>query len=283
LVSLGTLACVRVAVVGHVEWIEFARVPHVPRAGEIVHASETWTGPGGGGGVAVVQLRKLAGDARLYTALGDDEIGRGARRGLEAEGVQVETTFRRFPQRRCFVYIDDDHERTITTIGERLGPDGDDRLDWAWLEDTDAVYFTAGDEAALRKARASRVLVATSRVMDELEHAGVRLDAVVGSGKDEAERYRPIEPRPSLVVLTDGSEGGTFETAYGERERFEPAPLPGPPVDAYGAGDSFAAGLTFALGVGLVPREAVALAARCGAAAMTGRGPFGGQLGADRV
>ena len=30
----------RVAVVGHVEWIEFARVERVPAPGEIVHALE---------------------------------------------------------------------------------------------------------------------------------------------------------------------------------------------------------------------------------------------------
>ena len=118
---------------------------------------------------------------------------------------------------------------------------------------------------------------------DELEHARVVLDAVVGSGRDDSERYRPIDPPPRLVVLTEGSEGGTFETADGERGRFDAAPLPGPPVDAYGAGDSFAAGLTFALGSRLPAGEAVSFAARCGAAARTGRGPFGGQLTADAV
>jgi ribokinase len=40
----------RVAVVGHVEWIEFARVERMPAAGEIVHASDAWEEPGGGGG-----------------------------------------------------------------------------------------------------------------------------------------------------------------------------------------------------------------------------------------
>jgi hypothetical protein len=47
---------VRAAVVGHVEWIEFVAVEHLPRAGEIVAASETWQEAGGGGTVAAVQL-----------------------------------------------------------------------------------------------------------------------------------------------------------------------------------------------------------------------------------
>jgi ribokinase len=54
--------------------------------------------------------------------------------------------------------------------------------------------------------------------------------------------------------------------------------LPGPVVDTYGAGDSFAAGLTYALGAGKLGEEAVAFAARCGAAVVTGRGPYESQL-----
>ena len=49
-------------------------------------------------------------------------------------------------------------------------------------------------------------------------------------------------------------------------------------MDAYGAGDSFAAGLTYGLAAGMTPANAVALASRCGAAALTGRGAFAGQL-----
>ena len=35
-------AMTRVAVVGHVEWMEFARVPALPAPGDIVHATEVW-------------------------------------------------------------------------------------------------------------------------------------------------------------------------------------------------------------------------------------------------
>jgi ribokinase len=49
-------------------------------------------------------------------------------------------------------------------------------------------------------------------------------------------------------------------------------------VDTYGAGDSFAAGLTFALGSGLDVEKALALAARCGAWCVAGKGPYGNQL-----
>jgi ribokinase len=52
---------VRAAVVGHIEWVEFLHVPRVPAAGDIVHASDVFEQAAGGGGVAAVQLRKLAG------------------------------------------------------------------------------------------------------------------------------------------------------------------------------------------------------------------------------
>ncbi|HMC36777.1 MAG TPA: PfkB family carbohydrate kinase, partial [Actinomycetota bacterium] len=168
------------AVIGHVEWVEFARVDRVPRPGEIVHAEETWEEPAGGGAVAAVQLAKLAGRATLYTAFGNDDLGRKARAGLEALGLEVEAVVRPYPQRRCFVYIDGTGERTITTIGERLGPNGDDPLPWEGLAETVGVYFTAGDAAALRAGRSARVLVATSRILADLTQAHVELDAVVG-------------------------------------------------------------------------------------------------------
>ncbi|HKE53256.1 MAG TPA: PfkB family carbohydrate kinase, partial [Actinomycetota bacterium] len=62
---------------------------------------------------------------------------------------------------------------------------------------------------------------------------------------------------------------------------YRPVAPPGPVVDTYGAGDSFAAGLTFALGRGLEVEDALALAARCGAWCASGRGPYGNQLTAS--
>jgi ribokinase len=271
---------VRVAVVGHVEWVEFAHVHRVPRPGEIVHAEATWAVPAGGGAVAAVQLTKLAGGAALFTALGEDRLGRVSRRGVQELGVRVESVFRPIAQRRCFTYLDADGERTITTIGERLDPSGDDPLPWDDLVETDAVYFTAGGYGALEWARRARVLVATSRVLDHIAPAPVRLDALVGSASDPSETYRPgdLDPPPRLVVRTEGEEGGTYELEDGRSGRFPAATLPGPLVDSYGAGDSFAAGLTFALGAGYALKDALALAARCGAACLTGRGPYQGQL-----
>ncbi len=269
----------RVAVVGHVEWVEFARVERVPAAGEIVHALEAWEQPAGGGAVAAVQLARLAGECLFLTALGDDARGRRAKLELEELGVRVEAAWRTEPQRRAFVYLDALGERTITVIGDRLGPRADDPLPWDELERTDAVYLTAGDPGAARAARAAATLVSTARALDALKAAEVELDVLVSSANDAGERYTPgeLDPPPRLVARTDGARGGSL-LGPGGASHWAPAPLPGPPVDAYGAGDSFAAGLTFGLAEGLAPERAAALGARCGAACVAGRGPYEGQI-----
>jgi ribokinase len=276
------MAPVRVAVVGHVEWVEFLRVPHVPAAGDIVHASEVFEQAAGGGAVAAVQLRKLAGSCLFLTALGDDEIGHRTEQDLLARRLQLDPVWHPAePQRRAVTFIDANGERTITVLGDRLVPHAaSDPLLWGELASCDAVFLTGGDVEAVRAAREARVLVATSRVLDLIRESGVELDALVGSARDPSERYRPgdLAVPPRYAVMTEGPRGGTWHGPGEEPVRFEPEPLPGPVGDSYGAGDSFAAGLTYGLGAGMDIAEAVRLAARCGAANMTGRGAYEGQL-----
>jgi ribokinase len=257
--------------VGHVEWIRFARVDRVPGAGEIAHSFEDWEQAGGGGAVAALQLALLADETTLFTAFGDDELGARSKSELEHRGVRVHAAIDRSPTRWALTHVDGSGERTITTVGPKLRPRGhDDRLPWHELGEMDAVLFVAGDVDALVLARRARVLTAVTRELDVLKRGSVQLEALVGSGEDEAERYHPgdIDPSPTLVVTTSGALGGWMQPGG----PFSAAPVPGPVEDTYGAGDSFAAGLTFALASGLEAHDAVAFASRCGAAALTGRG-----------
>jgi len=201
---------------------------------------------------------------------------------LAKVGVRVEAAIRPEPQRRAVTFIEGAGERTITVIGSRIAATATDPLPWEELAATDAVYVCAGDAAAVRLARRARVVVATARILPILREAAVVLDALVGSLRDPAEQYRDgdLEPRPKLVVLTEGDKGGEYREGRGAPRRFSPAPLPGPIVDTYGAGDSFAAGLAYALAETGNAERAIAFAARCGAAAITGRGAFVGQLAA---
>ena len=266
----------RFAVVGHVEWAEFVTVPHMPVAGEIIHAGDWWEEPGGGGAVAAVQMAKLAGEAAFYTALGDDELGHRTKAELEARGVTVHAAFRPGAQRRVFVHLEGGHgERTITVIGERMGPHGGDDLPWQALAAAEGVFFTAGDVAALSAARRARVLTATPRARNTLRHAGLLLDALIGSGHDPGESYELGDIVPER---TEGADGGTYVTSSGAEGRYPAVRSERPLVDTYGAGDSFAAALTYALGRGDDLGAAFELAAACGVAVLGGRGPYSTQL-----
>lgn len=278
-------AGVEVAVVGHVEWIEFATVERLPRQGEIVQALDSWEEVGGGGAVAAVQLARLAGRCRFLTALGDDERGHRAKDRLEELGVRVDVSWRPEPQRRAFVHADADSERTITVIGRRIAPRGDDPLPWGALAAADGVYLTAADADGVRVARRARSLVATIRASEALAAAGVQLDLLVLSANDPGERYSAgqLDPEPLHVARSEGETGGSLTAPEGTVRRWDAAPLPGPRVDSYGAGDSFAAGATFGLASGAEALAAVELGALCGAACMTGRGPFAGQLGVEQL
>ena len=258
----------KIAVVGHVEFVEFVEVDRVPAPGQIAHGADSWSEPAGGGAVVAAQLLKLNGSCTFHTALGDDDLGRRSAARLAALGLDLHVQW--FGQtRRALVHVDRDRERTITTVGPKLLPAGP--LPLAGL---DGVFFVAGDVAALRSAREARFLAATPRELPTLTEAGVPLDLLVGSGTDPGERYDGSLD-VAVLVATEGARGGV---AAGQR--YESVPPPGPLEDAYGAGDSFAASLFFALARGDALADALDLATRAGAAVVTGKGPYSAQISA---
>ena len=255
--------------VGHVEWVEFARVPHVPAAGEIVHAERVWSEPAGGGAVVARQLTLLAGRCEFFTALGDDELGRAAVQRLAELGVDVHVTWGGVT-RRAWTHVDTHGERAITVLGDKLLAPGP-----LPLGGYDLVFFVSGQVAALRSARAARFLAATARELAVLRTAAVELDLLVASANDPGERYDgSLAARH--VVATDGQVGGTLDGGRYHAVTAERV------VDTYGAGDSFAAALAFGLARGDPPAEAVTLAARAGAAVVGGAGPYEAQLALAR-
>ena len=271
----------RVAVVGHVEWIEFARVERVPAPGEIVHASEAWEEPAGGGAVAAVQLARLAGECLFLTALGDDALGHRAKRELEALGVRVEAAWRGEPQRRAFVYLDADAERTITVMGERARPPRE-RSAALGRAGRRRRRLLHGGGPRCREGGASRTHIGGDGTRARRTGGRPRPARHVGLERRRrgralhAGRHRPAAAARRAHGRAPGAARSWRPTA--RSGGWAAPPLPGPPVDAYGAGDSFAGGLTYGLAEGHSAEEAVALGARCGAACVTGRGPYEGQL-----
>ncbi|HET7754884.1 MAG TPA: sugar kinase [Anaeromyxobacteraceae bacterium] len=268
----------RVAVVGHVEHVSLARVPALPAPGDIVHIDQPITFPGGGGGVAYAQLARSAAEAHLFTAFGTGDAGDEAAREIGRAG-RVHAARRDVPHPRSVVLVTPDGERTILVVGAPLHPHASDALPWELLAGCDCAYFTGEDPDTLRAARAARVLVVTARRRAALVRSGVRADVVVGSARDprEASALADYPVPPGALVLTEGAQGGRIETAAGV-VRF--AAPPSPPVlgAAYGAGDTFAAALTWYVAAGSSVRDACARAGVHGAAVLAGLDPRSSQL-----
>ena len=269
------LSALNLAVIGHQEWVTFLEVDCLPQPGRISRACRSLEEPAGAGAVVAVQLARLTGRRVLFfTALGSDAIGQRSEQRLRELGVEPVIAWREIPSRRGISLMDPGGDRAITVIGDRLTPCAQDALGWERLADCDGVFVSATDAAGLRLARQARVLTATPRLrLPVLQEASVPLDALIGSGLDPSEQLPEgtPDPAPRVRIATEGAEGGLVSPGG----RYAPEPLPGPLVESYGCGDSFAAGVTAGLAAGWEVADAVRLGARCGAACATRFGPYG--------
>src|SRR5579864_4292210 len=115
----------RVAVVGHIEWVDFLWLDRYPAEGQVAHAVEWHARAGGGGGVAAAVLAEMGASVDFFTALGADANGRAACDQLSERGVKMHVAWREGTMtRRAITYLSGHGERTIVTIGERLAPNG---------------------------------------------------------------------------------------------------------------------------------------------------------------
>jgi ribokinase len=264
----------QLAVVGHIEWVDFVPVAHHPRPGEVLHASGGFARAAGGGGVVAAVFAQLGAEVDFFCALGDDVHGHAAADELAGRGVNVQVAWRHQATRRAVTLLEGRSERTIITIGERLDPLGSDALAWERLGCADGVYFTAGDPGALRRARAATVVVASPRARTALAQTGPDVDALVYSALDSDEKKwaSRVQDRARLLVSTEGARGGQWWSSDHSNGSWEAVPPPGPVRDSYGCGDSFAAGFTFALARGASVADAAAVGAECGARCLTREG-----------
>ena len=272
--STSALPPLRLAVVGHVEWVEFLAVDQLPIPGGIGHALRTLQEPAGGGAVAAVQMARLQRQpVQFFTALGRDSVGEACVKRLEDLGLEVHVAWREAPTRRGVSLVDGEGDRAITVIGERLTPSLDDNLPWETLGEFDGLFVTAADAPLLKACRSAAVLAATPRVrLLVLQEARVSLDALIGSGLDPGERVEPeqLNPAPHTLIRTEGAAGGLSLPGG----RYDPAPLPGRLVESYGCGDCFAAGVVTGLAARWSLANAIDLGAQCGAACATRFGPY---------
>ena len=276
--SLPKLPRLCLAVVGHIESVEFLAVDRWPQPGCISHAQQRLEEPAGAGAVIAVQLAQLLDrPVHFFTALGRDSVGEACVQRLQERGVEVHVAWRDGPTRRGISLVggvgDGSGDRAITVIGDRLTPVLSDPLPWDVLQQCDGAFITAADAALVQAARSVPVLAATPRVgLAVLESAGVQIDALIGSGLDPAELVAPgdLVPSPRVQISTEGAAGGLISTGH----RYSASALPGPFVETYGCGDSFAAGVFAGLAAQWPLKTAIQLGCQLGAACATRFGPY---------
>ena len=267
----------RLAVIGHVEHVTLGRFDGAIEPGAVVHLMDTRFTPAGGGGIAFAQLCQSDAEIHLFTAVGSDEAGRAVESRIRAHGdrVHVHVAVRSEDHPRVVVVVDRDARRTIFVTREPLHPRATDPLPWSLLSECDAVYFTGTDPGSLRLARAARLLVVTARRYEALKAAAITPDVIVGSVADPRENRElaAYDPAPGALVLTDGPRAIRISRGN-EVTLVDAPPAPERVVGDYGAGDSFAAALTFFLGSGLSVEEACRSAGPYGAAVLRGLDPL---------
>ena len=265
----------KLAVIGHVEWITFLKVDQLPLAGHISHAKDYFEEAAGGAAVAAVQMSRLINEpVDLITSLGKDIYGEKCHERLTKLGLNLKIAWREKPTRKGISLISNDGERAITVIGERLQPIASDNPPWHNLKNYDGIFITATDGETIRMARKAKFLSATPRIgKDALSISKVRINALIGSGLDPGEKinFEKLNPKPDIYIATEGKLGGTI---FPKRHKYKSINPSSQEIDSYGCGDCFAGGVTTALSANLNLEQAIKLGAYCGAECSTYYGPY---------
>ena len=235
------------AVVGHVEWINFLKVDQLPKPGVISHSEKSLEYPAGGGSIIAKTLSELTlNQIHFFTALGNDDYGDRCFKILSNMGIKLHVAWRDKPTRRGFSMIDSQGERAITVIGERLAPNYRDNLDWSILKKMDGIFITASDSEIFKMARSASILCTTPRVgINTINESNVILDGLIGSNLDPGEEFSfsELSVKPKYTIKTEGEKGGIIFPGG----RYEALKNKERKVDSYGCGDSFAAGILYGM------------------------------------
>ncbi len=265
----------KLAVIGHIEWVTFLKVDQLPLAGEISHAKNCFEEAAGGAAVAAVQMARLINEpVDLITSLGKDTYGEKCYERLTKLGLNLKVAWREKPTRKGISLISKDGERAITVIGERLQPIASDDLPWNEMKNYDGIFITATDKEGIRLASKAKFVAATPRAgKTTLRDSKVKINALIGSGLDPDEKinFEELFPKPDLYIATEGKAGGTI---YPEKYKYKPVKPSSYEIDSYGCGDCFAGAVTTALSAKLDLDQAINMGAYCGAECSTHYGPY---------
>lgn len=232
--------------------------------------------PGGVGRNIAFHLRRLGGEARLITALGQDQHARMLADACRRQGIDLSLSVR--TDRPCPVYlcIHDEQGEMVAAVSDMdaltcLTPD-QIAVRAAAINAGDACVLDANLPAETLRAAAQKISVPliadpvstakAPRLRDILPHLTavkpnqLEAAALTGESRPELAAEALLKMGVKNVFISLGREGVYF--AGGRERGLMPAPaLPAVPLT--GPGDALCAGLTMALIQGKSPRECARL------------------------
>ncbi|MCP4228785.1 MAG: hypothetical protein GY771_01370 [bacterium] len=269
-----------------------ARVPHVPKRNEKIHALEMERSGGGPVATALVVVSRLGFKASFIGQVGDDFAGRFILNQFREEGVAVihEVTHRETHSQISMVLVDaESGDRTIVSGRGELAPAGPSDLRINAVKFGDILHVDGYDMkaaiAAAKIAQKERIVVVydCGSVKDGTRELLKYTDIAVVSEKfarqlidtDDHERICTALRRygPEYVGITLGRRG---VYAMDDYSFFHVPAFDVPVVDTTGAGDVFHGALDVGLLLGFGFREMLIMASAVSAMKC---GELGGRAG----
>lgn len=264
------------------------KVPHLPKADEIVYPLSIEQYPGGSTANIAVGLSRLGETVSFFGKAGDDANGKVIVDSFHDDGV--DTAYLKIEPGNAsggaFIAVDEDGERVIYSLGGNTLYERWDEIDPAAFEGVEGLYIgetfdEVGVEAAkLAHKQGATVFFGPGGIMCSygLEYLGVVLEhtdyllvnlpeAKMLSGCDTKEEAIEtlLNAGAKNLILTEGKHGSG---CYSKEGTITAPAFPVKAVDTTGAGDTFTAGLLHAFSLNFPVEQALRFAAACAAEAV---------------
>jgi ribokinase len=240
---------VNLTVVGSINVDYTLKLERLPRPGETVTANGFLRAPGGKGANQAVAAARLGADVTMVGAVGEDTLADEALVGLREAGVRLELE-RSGETGIAMIYVDAEGQNEIAVFA---GANGE--LTPREVEGFVLCQLEIPDEVVLAAAKSASFFVLNASPAREIDFEPNLLIV------NELE-YETCS-RGKLVAVTYGKDGAALVKDGKEIARAEAPTIEA--RDATGAGDAFAAALTYTLLGGVPPENALRFACTAGA------------------
>ena len=264
------------------------KVPHLPKADEIVYPLSIEQHPGGSTANIAVGLSRLGETVAFFGKAGDDANGKVICDSFRIDGV--DTTYLKIEKGNssggAFIAVDEDGERVIYSLGGNTLYERWDEIDPAAFDGVEGLYIgETFDEVGVEAAKLAHKHGATvffgpggimcsygleylGPVLEHIDYLLVNLpEAKMLSGCDtrEAAIEKLLEAGAKNLIMTEGKHGSG---CYSKEGCITAPAFLVKAIDTTGAGDTFTAGLLHAFSQGMPARDAMRFAAACAAEAV---------------